>query len=228
MRDNGYASGTTNRVLILIRYAFNLGRKWKVPGMGENPTTGLNTVPDVQRERILSPEEMQRLVQSIRVDENRVAADAIMLLLLTGARRNEITQARWEEIDWSGNTLLVPVSKSGRARRIALNAPAMALLRSLRHAGGSPYIFPSPITHRPSASLHFPWHRIRCRAGLRDVRLHDLRHSFASFLVNSGVSLYVVQGLLGHANARATQRYAHLMPETLARAAEIMAGIVTA
>jgi site-specific recombinase XerD len=91
---------------------------------------------------------------------------------------------------------------------------------------GNPYIFPSPITGRPSASLHFPWSRIRKRSGLLDVRLHDLRHSFASFLVNRGVSLYVVQGLLGHSQARATQRYAHLTSDPLADAAELIRAVI--
>jgi len=91
---------------------------------------------------------------------------------------------------------------------------------------GNPFIFPSPISGRPSASLHFPWDRIRKRADLTDVRLHDLRHSFASFLVNRGVSLYVVQGLLGHAHTKYTQRYAHLTPDTLRDAAETVASVI--
>jgi integrase len=168
------------------------------------------------------------LIAAVECDENEVAARAIMLLLLTGARRNEITQARWEHLDWEKRTLLVPVSKSGKPRVIALNAMAMELLRSIRPGQGNPYIFPSPVTGQPSPSLHFPWQRIRVRAGLPDLRLHDLRHSFASFLVNQGISLYVVQGLLGHAHARYTQRYAHLTPDTLRDAAEAVGQVVGA
>jgi integrase len=82
------------------------------------------------------------------------------------------------------------------------------------------------VTGRPSASLYFPWQRIRTKAGLRDARLHDLRHSFASALVNDGWELYTVQQLLGHTNAKATQRYAHLRRETLAEAAEAMGSLV--
>jgi len=104
----------------------------------------------------------------------------------------------------------------------------MSLLDSISKPTGCEYIFPSPITGRPCPSLWFPWRRIRARAGLQDVRLHDLRHSFASFLVNEGVSLYVVQALLGHANARTTQRYAHLASDTLTDATEIVDGIVAA
>ena len=226
MRTAGYASGTTNRVLVLLRYLYNLGRKWKVPGMSQNPTLGLSTAPDVHRDRFLTPEETQRLIVALHADENRTAAQAILLLLLTGARRNEITQAKWAYMNWERRTLLVPLSKSGKPRAIALNAQALELLRGIARVDGNAYIFPSEVTGRPSASLYFPWDRIRQRAGLYSLRLHDLRHSFASFLVNQGVSLYVVQGLLGHSHARTTQRYAHLAQETLLDAAQVVGTIV--
>ena len=144
-----------------------------------------------------------------------------MLLLLTGARRREITQAKWEHVDWEKRVLLVPVSKSGRPRIVALNAAAFALLRSIPRDPESPYVFPGRLV-----GVFYPWDRIRRRAGLPDVRLHDLRHSFASILVNQGVSLYIVQGLLGHASPRMTQRYAHLAPQTLLDAAEVVSSVI--
>jgi integrase len=180
----------------------------------------------VCRERFLTQEEAHRLLHALDADENQVAAIAIKLLLLTGARRNEITHAKWEFVNWEKRTLLVPRAKSGRARSIQLNSAALELLRSIPRIDGNPFICPSPVTGRPSPSLHFPWWRIRERAGLCDVRLHDLRHSFASFLVNQGVSLYVVQGLLGHTQARTTQRYAHLANDTLSGAAEMIRNVM--
>ncbi len=222
LRQNGYATGTTNRVLVLLRYLYNLAKKWGVPGANDNPAASLKTAPDVCRERFLSVEEAQRLLAALAADDNQVAAKAIKLLLLTGARRNEITRARWDYVDWERRTLLVPVSKTGRSRVIALNAAALQLLRSIDRTPHNPFVFPSGVTGRPCPSLHFPWLRIRRRAKLLDIRLHDLRHSFASFLVNEGVSLYVVQGLLGHTQPRMTQRYAHLAQQTLLDAAEIV------
>ena len=226
LREVGYASGTVNRVLVLLRFVFNLAKKWAVPGTGKNPTSGLKTAPDVCRERFLTSEEAQRLLHALDVDENQVAAAAIKLLLFTGARRNEITHAKWEFVNWDKRTLLVPRAKSGRPRSIHLNSAALELLRSIARSDRNPFVFPSPVTGRPSPSLHFPWWRIRERAGLSDVRLHDLRHSFASFLVNQGVSLYVVQGLLGHTQARTTQRYAHLANDTLSGAAEMIRNVM--
>src|SRR6476659_5780507 len=146
MRADGYAPGTINRVIVILRYIYNLARKWKTPAGADNPAAGLSAGPDVQRNRFLSEEEAEALVQAIRADQNQTAARAIMLLLLTGARRNEITFAKWDYVDWKNKTLLVPKSKSGRPRVIALNQSAIALLTATPRIDGNSFIFPSPIS----------------------------------------------------------------------------------
>ncbi|WP_191970230.1 tyrosine-type recombinase/integrase [Methylobacterium planeticum] len=226
MKLDGYSPSTTNRVIIVLRFAYNLARRWKLPGASENPVTGIKLAEEHHRERFLTEVETKRLVDALSVDTNRVAANAILLLLLTGARRNEIGQAQWSYVDWRRRTLLVPLSKSGKPRRITLNAGAVALLQSVMPVPGNPFIFPCQRTGRPSPTLFSTWNRVRTRAGLPDLRLHDLRHSFASFLINRGVSLYVVQKLLGHTQIKTTQRYSHLAQETLQSAAEAAGTLV--
>lgn len=224
MNLKSYASGTCGRAIIITRYLFNLACKWKIPGASSNPAAGYPIPADVQRNRFLSATEIVKLRQSIAVDGNQTAAKAIALLLLTGGRRNEITQARWENINIENATLLVPVSKNGKPRLILLNKAALDLLKTISRISDNPFVFPTA-TGRPCASLHFPWRRIRKRAGLTDVRIHDLRHSFASVLINKGVSLYEVQRLLGHANAKTTQRYSHLTHSTLDAAVQVMSAV---
>jgi integrase len=226
MKDTGYAPGTCARPIIIARYMFSLARKWKVPGVQENPASGFPLPRDVQRNRFLNKDEIKRLLQAIEQDENQGAAKAILLLLLTGARRNEITHAKWEHLDLESGRLLVPQSKSGKPRVIVLNKEACKVVQSIERVEGNPYIFPSSITGRPSPSLHFPWDRIRKKAGLSDVRLHDLRHTFASLLINLDYQLYEVQELLGHSNPRTTQRYAHFQSDKLTRSAEAVGKVI--
>src|SRR5665213_2726226 len=102
--------------------------------------------PDVQRNRFLDKNEIERLVEALAKDENQVAAKAILLLLLTGARRNEVTHARWEYVDLEGSTLFVPLSKSGKSRYVFLNAAAVVVLRSISRHPSNHYVFPSPLT----------------------------------------------------------------------------------
>lgn len=223
MRNAGFAPGTCNRPVIFLRYMLNLAANWGIPNVDRNPAKKVALFEEVKRERYLSSDEMRALIGALREDENQLAAMAIELLLLTGGRRNEITQARWEHVSLDQKTLLVPLSKSGKPRLISLNQAAVDLISRLPSKGQSDWLFPSPRTGRPCPALYYPWLRVRDRAGLKNVRLHDLRHSFASNLVNGGVSLYVVQQLLGHSSPSTTQRYAHLQQETLGKASEVAA-----
>jgi integrase len=144
MRSEEYAPGTTGRIIVILRYIFNLATKWKVVPPGTNPASGIGVPPDVQRSRYLTKEEAVQLLASIRADENQIAAKAIMLLFLTGARRNEVTQALWSYIDWQQRTLFVPRSKNGQPRYVQLNSSAIDLLKSVPRTDTNPYIFPAP------------------------------------------------------------------------------------
>jgi len=229
MMESGYAPATANRVLVLVRFMFNCAIRWEVLPEGPNPASGIEPFPDNgARERYLSQEEAQRLMAELETSSNRQACNIIKLLLFTGARKTEIMHARWEYVDFERRLLTVPLSKSGKARHIALSDAALDVLRSLPRDPDIPWLFWNPNTGRPQDSIHHGWDTIRKRAGIPDVRLHDLRHSFASFLVNSGRSLYEVQKLLGHSNAKTTQRYAHLAPGALIEAANIVGDLVQA
>lgn len=227
MRAAGLANGTCNRPVIVLRYMLNLASEWGIPRLERNPAKKVQLFEEPHRQRFLTSEETAALLAALREDENELAASAIELLLLTGGRRNEITHARWEHVDTNRRRLLVPLSKSGKPRYIALNELAMTLIKDLPSKGKSDWLFPSKRTGRPCPALYYPWERIRKRAGLEDLRLHDLRHSFASNLVNGGVSLYMVQKLLGHSNPSSTQRYSHLEQDTLVEASEIAAAAIT-
>ncbi len=226
MRAAGFAAGTCNRPVIFLRYMLNVAHDWGVPRLERNPAKKVPLFEEPKRQRFLSAYEMRALMDALKNDENEQAAQAIELLLLTGGRRNEITQARWEHVNLEQKTMLVPLSKSGKPRTISLNQAAADLIRQLPSRGESEWLFPSPRTGRPCPALYYPWVRVRDRAGLKNLRLHDLRHSYASNLVNGGVSLYVVQQLLGHSSPATTQRYAHLQQDTLGKATEVAAEVL--
>lgn len=151
---------------------------------------------------------------------DRPEAFAIRLLLLTGARKSEILKARWEYVRLDLRLLIVPLSKSGKPRHIPLSDEAIAVIRTIPRQPGNPWLFPGHAPGKPLSDLYLFWNRLRCSMGLADVRIHDLRHTFASFLVNAGHSLYEVQKLLGHSDPRTTMRYAHLEQASLVAVAE--------
>ena len=149
------------------------------------------------------------------------------MLILTGARKGEVLRARYEDFNLNQLTWTIPISKSGKKRILPITPQLLELYNSIPKTNGE-YLFASPVTGKPYVSIYNSWNSARTKAGLKDVRIHDLRHSFASFLVNSGRSLYEVQTLLGHSTSTMTQRYAHLSNESLMSAAscagDLMAG----
>ena len=216
MRAQGYASSTCNRPLVILRYMFNLAKKWNIEGAARNPITGMTLFEENnKRERYLSSVEVKRLYDILATSSNPQLKNIVPLLLLTGCRKRELLDAKWEHIDIERFTWRIPISKSGKARYVPLSTEVVNLLSQLPRFEACPYVVPNPRTKLPYASIDYAWDNARKKAGLAEVRMHDLRHSFASFLVNAGRSLYEVQKILGHSQLTTTQRYAHLSQATL-------------
>ncbi|EFI32753.1 integrase family protein [Desulfonatronospira thiodismutans ASO3-1] len=216
---NGAAPASANRLVILLRYMFNLAIQWETPGVTVNPTKGVPLAEENnQRERYLTEEEVQRLCKAVKESENPLLEPIISMLILTGARKSEVLNAKWEDLDLERKRWRIPYTKSGKPRTVPLSESALEVLRSVPKVEGSEYIFPSPVTGKPFNSIYNSWNTARIKSGLEDVKIHTLRHSFASFLVNAGRNLYEVGKLLGHTQMRTTMRYSHLSDETLAEA----------
>ena len=209
---------SVNRVLILLRYLFNLSIFWETPGMTKNPTKGIAMLEENnQRERYLSAQEANALIQALQSSDNKMLPYIISMLILTGARKSEVLNAKWEDFNFEQRLWRIPVTKSGKARHVPISDGVIHLLQSVPHT--CDYTFANPNTLKPFVTIYCSWHTARKSVGLEDVRIHDLRHSFASFLVNNGRSLYEVQRILGHTQIKTTQRYAHLSHDSLLSAA---------
>ena len=155
-------------------------------------------------------------MQVLRTDHNQPVCSILKLLLSTGARLQEALDASWDQMDLEGHLWRIPAkgSKSKKSRVLPLNSTAMELLIANRN-NGSQVCFPNPKTNKSFVTITRVWHRLRKQIGIPHFRIHDLRHSYASFMANSGRSLYEIQQLLGHADSRVTQRYSHLTTKTL-------------
>lgn len=212
-----------NRVLALLSKMFSLAVTWD--WRPDNPCRGVKRFQEEPRTRWLSSEEIGRLAQVLAETPNRRAANAIRLLMLTGARRSEVLGAKWDQFDLQQGIWTKPSAhtKQKKEERVPLSAPAMALLQEIRAQAGegtniSPYVFPGDAEDKPLQDIKKGWRKIQQAAGLESVRLHDLRHTYASHLVSSGLSLEMVGRLLGHTQASTTQRYAHLADDPLREA----------
>jgi integrase len=147
------------------------------------------------------------------------------MLILTGARRGEVLKAKHEDFNLNQLCWTIPTSKSGKKRVLPITPQLLELYKSIPK-DDTPYLFASAKSKKPYVTIYVSWNSARTRAGLKDLRMHDLRHSFASALVNSGRSLYEVQTLLGHSTSKMTQRYAHLSNESLMSAASCAGSLV--
>jgi integrase len=214
-----HAPGSCNRLLILLRYLFSLPKKWDMPGAPNNPTLGIPLMKeDNVKERYLSTAEAQKLYEVLTRSDNVMLRYIIPMLILTGARKREVMDARWEDFDFERRLWRIHTTKLGKPRFVPMSDGVINLLETVpRH--NCDWVFPNPKTLKPYVSIYCSWDSARREAGLGDVRIHDLRHSYASFLVNAGRTLYEVQRLLGHTQIKTTQRYAHLSQDTLLAAA---------
>ena len=214
--DTGISEATADHHVKLIRQMLNRAVEWEV--IEVNPVARIKLFnPDNRKENYLGKEELERLLEVMRVDANRPVCNIALFLLSTGARLNEAVSARWEHIDRQGRVWRIPAktSKSKRTRAVPLNDSAVAVLDVLGTEGTSERLFVSERTGEPLTYIQKVWERLRKEAGLPHLRLHDLRHQFASFLVNSGRTLYEVQKILGHSSHSVTERYAHLSTAAL-------------
>jgi integrase len=189
----------------------------------DNPARGVKKAPVRKVERFLSEAEIARLADALdaeaQVSGNPYPSAAIKLLLLTGCRRGEIVNLLWQHVDFERECLRLPDSKTG-AKIVYLNAPARTLLQELPRMTANSRVFPGMRAESASAAIEKAWSRIRAAADLIDVRLHDLRHSFASVGAAGGLSLPIIGALLGHKHATTTARYAHLSADPLRAANE--------
>lgn len=176
--------------------------------------------------RYLKDDEAVRLFRALQASPNPLLPYIIAMLLLTGARKREVLTAKWSDIDLEQRRWRIEFNKTGNTRYVPLSEAMISLLAHLPRQDDNDYLFPSPKTEVPFISVFHSWDSARRKAGLADVRIHDLRHSFASYVINAGRSLYVVQKLLGHTQIKTTQRYAHLSHESLLMAADTASSAV--
>ncbi|WP_422846966.1 tyrosine-type recombinase/integrase [Acidovorax sp. M14] len=224
MRAKDYAPATANKLPVLMKIIFNLAKKQGVQGASQNPANGVALFQlNNAKERFLTGEETTRLHEALARSENTQLKHIVALMLMFGCRKRELLDAKWEDFDLERHIWRIPMSKTGKARTIPISSKALEVLQQLRRWKGCAYVVPNPETLKPFANLYCCWNTARKRAGLPDVRMHDLRHSFASNLVNAGQSIYTVGRLLGHSQVKTTQRYAHLSDSTLFAAVDVAA-----
>ena len=207
--------GAANAVLGLLSRMFRMAEAWGLVPPGSNPCRAVRRYRTRKCERFLTPEEFHRLGRALRDLETEgkawpSAVAAIRLLALTGCRRSEILDLRWDDVDRTAGELRLRDSKAG-PRMVPLTAPAKRVLEGVPRSPDNPWVFPARHGDGRLTDLHHYWEAVRERAGLHDVRIHDLRHSYASRALALGESLSAIGRLLGHRHVVSTARYAHLM-----------------
>ena len=221
----GTASRTVGLLGGIFSFAFDVGL------INENPARGVKRFADKKGQRYLSQQELVALGKALReaaeAGENSSAIAILKLLIFTGARKGEIETLKWREIDFQSGYMRLADSKNGQ-KAVPLNAGALEILNSLTRLEYSEFVFPAHRGNGHYEGTPKVWKRIKIHAGLNDVRLHDLRHSFASVAVSGGASLPIIGALLGHTNSASTQRYSHLHDDPLRAASEAIGGKIAA
>lgn len=216
----GLAPATADHHVKLLRQALNLAVEWDL--LEKNPIAGVRLFnADNKVEHYLDETQLDRLLTVLRTDDNRVVCNIALFLLSTGCRLNEALSGTWDQIDEERRVWRIPASnsKSKRVRSVPLNDSALEVLKAIGTKGRCVEIFRNWRSGKPYTTIMKVWSRLREKAGLPYLRIHDLRHQYASFLVNSGRTLYEVQAILGHSDPSVTQRYAHLSSVSLQEAA---------
>jgi integrase len=228
LHAEGLAPATCNHYLKLMKRTLNLAIQWEIIE-GPNSAVGIQQYKEMNlKETYLDDQTLPKLLSVIKIDKNKTVCFIILFLLSTGARLNEALQARWEDIDIEKRVWRIPASsaKSGRSRAIALNEMSIDVLNGLDTKNGFEYLFINKQTGRPYTTIQKVWNRLRNKADLKHVRIHDLRHSYASYLINNGFSLFSVSCALGHSNPLITKRYAHLSAKSLQDAADSASDVI--
>ena len=218
--DEGLAPATVEKIRVMFGRSFELARQWSIPGSDKNPVRGARGPKfDNGRQRYLSVEEAGRLLDAAGKSLNVQLRPLVAVMILTGARWGELRMARWDDMDLDRRSWLIPVAKT-KPRYVPLPQAAIDIIKALPRFDGCPWVIPNPETKKPFVSIKHSWQKARKDARLSDFRIHDLRHSAASFMINSGVDLFAVGKVLGHADYKSTMRYSHLANETLLSAVE--------
>ena len=222
MRDKPYQA---NRTLGVLSKMFSLAEVWGLRPDGSNPCRHVKRYKERNRERFLSLEETERLGEVLREAEDEMpsAVAAFRLLLLTGCRLSEIQFLRWEYV--KDDCIELPDAKTG-GRVVPLGPEARTILAGLSREDDNPWVIAGKLPGSHITDLQKPWRRIRARAGLEDVRIHDLRHSYASRALALGESLTMIGKLLGHTQVQTTARYAHLARDSIQTAAARITGSI--
>ena len=208
-----------NRVVSLLRTMFNLARDWGLYE-GENPAVRVAFFPETPRDRFLTPDELPRFFTALKAEPNLSVRTALLVALLTGARRTEVLTMEWPDVDLHEATWRIPQTKAGRPHVVPLPASVVKLLEALPRLPDNPAVFPGRHGRGHLVNVSKPWTRIRAQAGLVDMRIHDLRRTLGSWMAGSGEGLPIIGKVLNHRDVSTTAIYARLDLDPVRQAME--------